>query len=311
MRGALRHVLVLRAFSAAFSPVPRHAAAVRSVARHLSSDSDEELRALIRGTAAASAANLHTPWSADDDALLWSRQDADLDELARELGRKPAGVRARIAKLRDESSAASERLFGADAEPADAKVAADDHLALDDASLLRQCKVDTYRSSGPGGQHANKVESAVRLTHGPTGLVASASDERSQHRNRAIALKRLRWRIAHAVRRPEAWLGGRVDREHPARLDELPPALVGLLPWAPRSKASPPVVGKKNPERPRGEQYLLDVLDAASGSVGDAAAYLRTSTSQLSKLLCADTDLLAAANAVRGEHGLKPLQPRR
>ena len=91
----------------------------------------------------------------------------------------------------------------------------------------------------------------------------------------------------------------------------MPPALVGILPWAPRSKASPPVVGKKNPERPRGEQYLLDVLDAASGSVGDAAAYLRTSTSQLSKLLCADTDLLAAANAVRGEHGLKPLQPRR
>lgn len=52
-------------------------------------------------------------------------------------------------------------------------------------------RVEAYRSSGPGGQHANKTSSAVRVTHLPTGLTAVAQEERSQHRNRALALARL------------------------------------------------------------------------------------------------------------------------
>ena len=52
------------------------------------------------------------------------------------------------------------------------------------------------------------------------------------------------------------------------------------------------------------------MLDAAGGSAGDAAAFLRTSTGQLSKLLCGDADLLAAANVVRAHYELKPLQPK-
>ncbi len=52
-------------------------------------------------------------------------------------------------------------------------------------------RVEAFRSSGPGGQHANKTSSAVRVTHTPTGLVAVAQEERSQHRNRALALARL------------------------------------------------------------------------------------------------------------------------
>ncbi len=55
---------------------------------------------------------------------------------------------------------------------------------------------ETMRASGPGGQHVNRTESAVRVTHVPTGLQASASEERSQHRNRALALARLAARIA-------------------------------------------------------------------------------------------------------------------
>src|SRR5947199_4799839 len=64
--------------------------------------------------------------------------------------------------------------------------------SLSDAQLLAQCEVDTYRASGPGGQKRNKTSSAVRLRHPPSGLLVIAEESRSQHENRARALRRLR-----------------------------------------------------------------------------------------------------------------------
>ena len=69
-------------------------------------------------------------------------------------------------------------------------------LPESDDELLGECEVDTFRSSGPGGQHVNKTESAVRLTHRPTGLVVTSRSERSQHRNKADCLRKLRALVA-------------------------------------------------------------------------------------------------------------------
>ncbi len=61
--------------------------------------------------------------------------------------------------------------------------------------LEDEVQVTTFRASGPGGQHRNKTESAVRVTHVPTGVTARASESRSQHRNRIVAMQRLRERL--------------------------------------------------------------------------------------------------------------------
>src|SRR6516225_5538235 len=72
--------------------------------------------------------------------------------------------------------------------------------ALSDDQFLAQCEVDTYRASGPGGQKRNKTSSAVRLRHPPSGLLVIAEESRSQHENRARALRRLRQALYLKVR---------------------------------------------------------------------------------------------------------------
>jgi protein subunit release factor A len=83
----------------------------------------------------------------------------------------------------------------------------------DDNTLIVECRVETFRSGGPGGQHQNKTESGVRLTHLPTGITVTARESRSQHRNRVIALARLRAALAEAGREERP----RVPTKTPAR----------------------------------------------------------------------------------------------
>lgn len=74
------------------------------------------------------------------------------------------------------------------------------HIAMDAESLGKEVVVETYRAPGPGGQRKNKKETAVRLTHKPTGLTVVASERRSQAMNREIAFERLLKRLAELNR---------------------------------------------------------------------------------------------------------------
>ena len=81
-----------------------------------------------------------------------------------------------------------------------------------DELLLAECRVETFRAGGPGGQHQNATESGVRLVHLPSGLRAVAREERSQHRNRAHALARLRSKLEEFLHRETPRVSTRVPR---------------------------------------------------------------------------------------------------
>jgi protein subunit release factor B len=85
-------------------------------------------------------------------------------------------------------------------------------LPESDDDLLRECEVETFRSSGPGGQHVNKTESAVRLRHLPSGVVVTSQQERSQYRNKAICLVKLREKVGQLNYRAPKRVPTRIPR---------------------------------------------------------------------------------------------------
>jgi protein subunit release factor B len=77
-----------------------------------------------------------------------------------------------------------------------------DDWLLEDDQLLARCEVQAHRASGPGGQHRNKAETAIRLVHLPTGITVEGKDERSRTQNLRIALARLREKLERRAYRP-------------------------------------------------------------------------------------------------------------
>jgi hypothetical protein len=163
-------------------------------------------------------------------------------------------------------------------------------LNLDDAALLRECDVDTYRASGPGGQNRNKVETAVRLRHRPTGLMVIAEESRSQAENRVRAVSRLRKAIALKLR-------------NPIEDDGVPEALRACFDG--RGRLS---VGQRDARYLPAIASLLDLLAAANGSVADVARRVGVTTANVSSLLTGDDDVFVEANRIRAETGQRPLR---
>lgn len=162
---------------------------------------------------------------------------------------------------------------------------------LTDSQLLAQCAVDTYRASGPGGQKRNKTSSAVRIRHLPSGLIVIAEESRSQHQNRARALKRLRQALYLKIREPL--------RESAVQHPEFREA---------RGQDGRLDLGRKDPRFWPAVGIVLDVLQAQQARVHDAAAVLGISTANLVVFLHVEPKVWEQANHLRAHFGQKPLR---
>ena len=165
-------------------------------------------------------------------------------------------------------------------------------VLLDDKALLAQCAIDVYRASGPGGQKRNKTESAVRLRHQPTGMISKGEESRSQHENKARALKRLRQAIALHVRRT-------VNADTYAKSEMLAGCISG---------AGKLCVGRRDHRYNAAIWEILDVLFATGVQLSTTAKLLGVSTANLSGFLRDDDDVWRRVNEMRQAAGLKGLK---
>ncbi len=180
-------------------------------------------------------------------------------------------------------------------EEPDERLARTEHpAAIDPTALANQCQMRMTRRSGPGGQNRNKVETAVILTHGPTGLCAQASERRSQAENRAVALKRLRLELALAVRRQIELSAARPYAPSPLWLSRCPKGRI--------------VVSPGHDDFPALLAEALDVFCASALDPRIAAQALRCSPSQLIRFLKEAPRALSGINEERRRNGLHPLK---
>ncbi|MGD1915771.1 MAG: peptide chain release factor family protein [Phycisphaerales bacterium] len=163
--------------------------------------------------------------------------------------------------------------------------------SLDDQPILAECRIERGRIGGPGGQHRNKVETAVTLTHTPTGLSAQAGERRSPKDNQRMALRRLRLELATHVR-----LG-------------VPDGEVRSDLWLTRTKDGKIAVSDRHRDFPTMLAEAMDVLWAARMDVRRAAARLGVSRTQLVRLIGKHPAALGAMNQARVRRKLRPLHP--
>ena len=163
-------------------------------------------------------------------------------------------------------------------------------LSIDD--LLASCTVRAQRRSGPGGQHRNKVETAVVIEHQPTGLRGEASERRSQADNRRMAIQRLRLHLAME------------HRETPKDSEREPASPL----WNSRAAGTRIDVSTEHDDYPAILAELLDALSELSFDLTEASKHFAVTSSQLVNLLRSHPPALTLVNAKRLELGLHRLR---
>lgn len=161
--------------------------------------------------------------------------------------------------------------------------------ALNEQDLLAHCEVLAGRASGPGGQHRNKVETAIRIKHLPTGITATATERRQREQNRKQAVFRLRVKLAIQVR--EA-----VDRDAP------PSAC-----WSSRVKNNRLQINHSHEDFPALLAEAMDRIQTHNHDVAVAGKVLAVSTSQMIKLLKHEPAAMQLVNQHRVAENLRPL----
>jgi len=161
--------------------------------------------------------------------------------------------------------------------------------ALQSEILLTQCEESRTKRSGPGGQHRNKTETAVVLTHQPSGIVAEASERRSQAANRRVALWRLRLRLATEYRLQSS-------REAPSKE------------WKSRVQNQRITVRADHHDYPLLIAEALDFLQLERGDLSVAATHFGVSASQLVKLFKKQPAAWVAFTHLRSHYGLPALK---
>lgn len=160
--------------------------------------------------------------------------------------------------------------------------------ALPIPELAKQCDELRTRRSGPGGQHRNKVETAVVLIHRPTGVHAEASERRSQAENRQVAIQRLRLKLA---------------------LEHREPASVQISKsWQSRIRGRQLVISASHEDYPTLVAEALDQLQGVGWQIAPAADLLGITTSQLVKLFQKSPAARHAINRLRTGAGLPTLK---
>ena len=165
-------------------------------------------------------------------------------------------------------------------------------LDQDDDQLKKACSIVRTRRGGPGGQHRNKVDTAIVITHDPTGVSAQAGEERSQHANLKVALTRLKINLAIAVRTASP---SSSDRQ------------VSQL-FRSRVKGGRISVSVSHEDFPRIITEALDALADCENDLVTAAESLGLSTSQLVKLLKANPQVLDHVQRQRQSQNLGRLK---
>ena len=160
--------------------------------------------------------------------------------------------------------------------------------------LIAECELRRLRRGGPGGQHRNKVETAVVIVHRPTGITAEANERRSQADNRGQSVARLRVKLAVEVRSPQ-----------PAKSNE-PPAPSDL--WRSRTAGGRIAISESHVDFASLLAEALDAVTRAEFDISATARWLGVSASQLARFLQREPTAWKLINDARRERGLRRLK---